>query len=524
MKKIFVFLFVFLGILVAGLIAGFMVIKDDPKVQSYVISKMSGEPIQVAGNINLALGLSEFAITLKDYTIKKEGADKDMVRFETADISFNYWSWLIGNRNFKTFEISNGFLDVTESIKPITFTQASRTDDVLKLNGKIGPEILKVQKQSDTIDISLGKLNIKGELDGRFTSVENLIVTINDHAIGGSVDIDGDEIEASLNVDTHAPMTFEMKQKRHKDIISLHADTLRYEDIQTIQNVVKDIEPIIKNVQKPQTQEPEFKQKLYRIDIDKLSKNDLVLGSIKLLMEDNEETVTIETDGTRLAGADFNSQILLHRDKTQASKIDVSWKDFDYLKLMQAFGQNLPVQMTSKASLDTKITLKGDNEAQWRKSANGTIRLRFNESEFDGRLIDLWGAGLVNYMIPSFDKDTNTKMYCAILNIDITDGIARIEPVAMDTKRVTVFGKGKYDIVENNLEIRIKPKSKGIALGDIATAIKITGPIENPSIGTDKLSALQKVGELALGAINPAFFVFSLTDLGLDEEDICQSN
>jgi len=136
--------------------------------------------------------------------------------------------------------------------------------------------------------------------------------------------------------------------------------------------------------------------------------------------------------------------------------------------------------------------------------------------------IGLWGGGLVNAIMPDLNPDEDlSTINCGIANIKVEKGIAEVQTLFFDTARVTLVGKGSYDIEKDELNLTFKPEAKDIAIGTINSAVTVTGPIDEPSISPSLMDLGSKIGGLLLGAVNPAFFAFSLTDLGLTENHPC---
>jgi hypothetical protein len=194
---------------------------------------------------------------------------------------------------------------------------------------------------------------------------------------------------------------------------------------------------------------------------------------------------------------------------------DLTWRD-----------QNLDIQITSnheEEGLYANITGQGETRQTLLSSLHGDIRLVIGESNLGTGVLNLWGGGLLNAMIPSFDQNRDFIMNCGILDFKLTEGIAETQTLFMDTDRVQVAGQGTYNFPNDQFDITMKPKPKSIAIGDLSSAVKITGPVSDVQISPSVAGLGIKLGELLLGTVNPLFLAYSLTDLGLSRNHACAS-
>ncbi len=199
--------------------------------------------------------------------------------------------------------------------------------------------------------------------------------------------------------------------------------------------------------------------------------------------------------------------------------VNITLKDFDYGALQKKFNEQAEVSGTAEVIL----ALRGQaaDLSGLTSSLNGKFTFIGGEGKLRTDLINLWGGGLVNAILPDTQPLERTQVNCAIMDFTIKDGLASSNALFMDTGRLTLAGEGSYDLTKDDLNITLTPKPKDVALGDIAASVKIRGPLGSPSIGPDLRGIGRKIGGLLLGAVNPVFLAYSLTDLGLNEDHPC---
>ena len=120
-------------------------------------------------------------------------------------------------------------------------------------------------------------------------------------------------------------------------------------------------------------------------------------------------------------------------------------------------------------------------------------------------MLDIWGGGLLNALLPSFSANDKLNVNCAVMDFAIDGNVAKSNALFLDTRRITVNGEGQYNIKADNLDMKISPKTKDVSIGDIGAGVNLRGPLANPSYSVSALDISKKIGGLLLGAVNPAF-------------------
>ncbi|MCB1562438.1 MAG: hypothetical protein KDJ75_02595 [Alphaproteobacteria bacterium] len=194
-------------------------------------------------------------------------------------------------------------------------------------------------------------------------------------------------------------------------------------------------------------------------------------------------------------------------------------RGLDYGALQKQIREEAPVD--GKADVALRLSTQGRSFDALLEGLSGEAILIAGEGRFKSDLLNIWGGGLVNALLPDLNKDASLKLNCAIMDFQIKEGLADAQTLFVDGASVTVAGKGTYNIPKDRLDIVLKPKPKSISIGDVATAVKISGSLADPKIAPDTFSIGTKIGGLLLGTVNPAFWAFTLADLGLNDNHPC---
>lgn len=259
------------------------------------------------------------------------------------------------------------------------------------------------------------------------------------------------------------------------------------------------------------------------LDFKAIRTGTLALGGIKapLLIRDNG--LKIDKITGVLGGGALEGHIKL-TPLPEAPDIFVLESAFklhglDYGALQKQVREEASVE--GKADMAARLNGQGGSFGALQEALSGEAILIAGEGRFKSGLLNIWGGGLVNALLPDLNKDESLKLNCAIMDFKIKDGIAEAQTLFVDGASVTVAGKGTYDIPEDRLDIVLKPKPKSVSIGDVATAVKLSGPLADPKIAPDTFSIGTKIGGLLLGTVNPAFWAFTLADLGLNDNHPC---
>ena len=142
----------------------------------------------------------------------------------------------------------------------------------------------------------------------------------------------------------------------------------------------------------------------------------------------------------------------------------------------------------------------------------------------ESAVINNWGAGLVNALVPKKDDANELRLNCAVIDFDFDKGKGEAKTLFLDAKRTRVTGKGDIDLRDNTVDIVMKTNPKQLALLDMTPAVLVKGDLTNPSVSPSKLSLGKKIGGILLGTVNPALLAVSLSDLGISEGHPCHES
>ncbi len=255
-----------------------------------------------------------------------------------------------------------------------------------------------------------------------------------------------------------------------------------------------------------------------KLEISEILSEEKRLGDVAVNISIKDRQLEIKPQGRVIGGALGGGIRLNTQADTDSLDVDLSLKNAYLSELMSASEKR-----SGLLNISLNLSGEGAGQSALKSDLDGALNIVGGKGEFNASLINLWGGGVVNALIPSFDKKKSSELNCAIIHADIENGMASLKPFFVDTSRVTLKGTGMYNIVENNLDVKIKPEPKDVSLGDISAGVVLSGAIQSPNASVSKLDLGKKIGGLLLGAVNPAFYVATLADMGLGDDHPCHA-
>lgn len=132
---------------------------------------------------------------------------------------------------------------------------------------------------------------------------------------------------------------------------------------------------------------------------------------------------------------------------------------------------------------------------------------------------------VVRTLNPLSKSQTQTKLECGIHKIDIVDGVATIENLALQSDQLTVIASGNVDFATEKLDLSMRAKPRegfGVSLGAIANSfLKLGGTLKKPGISMDAASSVATTGAaVATGGLS--LLARGLWDRVSAEADMCE--
>jgi uncharacterized protein involved in outer membrane biogenesis len=114
--------------------------------------------------------------------------------------------------------------------------------------------------------------------------------------------------------------------------------------------------------------------------------------------------------------------------------------------------------------------------------ADGHLDFTLYPENFRTTLFDLWATHLLAALMPALDSGPGPQLNCVVGRFTVESGLMTPDALLIDTSRIRVRGKGKIDLQTGKLNLTLEPRPKTRGLISLATPVRVTGRLDDPSI------------------------------------------
>ena len=253
------------------------------------------------------------------------------------------------------------------------------------------------------------------------------------------------------------------------------------------------------------------------------------------LLKDVEATVALEGGQLVLEGraqgayeGSFGGTVKLlpAGDGAAELSVEISAKG---LRAGLAGGEGIDPREVPPTSVEVKLQARGASPRQMAAGANGTVLVAIGPGKVTSGLVGMLGGGIIGQLAsklnPFSAKDPFTKLDCTVTRVDIVDGKMSVEPVLVQSEKVTVTADGKVDLHTEELvfDFNTRPrKGIGVSPGMFTNPfLKLDGTLVSPRLGVGAKGAAS--GGMAAATAGASVVAKGLVDRIAGEADLCQS-
>jgi uncharacterized protein involved in outer membrane biogenesis len=203
--------------------------------------------------------------------------------------------------------------------------------------------------------------------------------------------------------------------------------------------------------------------------------------------------------------------------------------DFDALRLDLPGEDPGAVASEPPIDLDVRLEAMGSSPHAFAASANGLVQVVIGKGVMDNEALDLVTADILLTLLNAFNpfakEDAVTELQCVVLAVDIENGLAILEPMALQSDKMTMLGKGKIDLNTEKIDLQwvTKPR-KGIGLSASMITnpyIKLGGDLSNPSVQLKGAEAVASTG-VAVATLGLSLVAKGMLDRITAEKKVCK--
>ncbi len=233
------------------------------------------------------------------------------------------------------------------------------------------------------------------------------------------------------------------------------------------------------------------------------------LGGLKTKVVLEDRDLTFSPLSFTLAGGRFDGTLRLNRRQTPARfELESNVKGLDYGPLLA-----LPL----RGHLDASVDLKGEGEdlRSMVSSMRGRSRATSSDTVVRQAMLAMMGNGLLQIFSPLFGGSDEVKLTCVISDLMWYGGTARSEASAIAGDNFVSTISGTTDILKERLDLYVDTKGRGVSLSSLVVPVRVTGPIDNPTVLPDPTGTVLSAAEAAGMVLFPPLLAGDLLDIEL---------
>ena len=485
-----------------------------------------------------------------------DGTGESAITIENAKLGFGFFDVMFRPGRVQMLNVTNLRAGAdTIMAKPLTIETLdikgnTENDPHVSVKGTIGDKPLSGKIGLDTVnettyklgnardfDVSIGKLKVTGALKNPViggVKLENLNISIGEQpALRGNFDLDTKKRQIEIKGQARiAPgksqidprLNIKWAQSPIQITGDIKSGLFVYEDVSGNAPLLKVLDEIGEIFGDEKTSDrviPDDLNMDISLNIDQLNINGVNMGAVNAPLKMADGNLDIGTLSGTIRGGKLSGDIKFSPDGNVTKfENNVMIKGFDYGALQREFVKDAKINGT--ADIRIALSSKANNINALVDQLSGKIEFVSGNAEMETGLLEIWGGGLLNALLPDIGQEADMKVNCVVVNMDVKNLKGQSDAVFVDTGRITVRGKGTFDFQSQMLDMVVEPKAKDIALGDLSSAVNVSGPINDLTVSPNLFSLGKKVGGLLLGAVNPAFYALSLANLGLGDNHPCK--
>jgi uncharacterized protein involved in outer membrane biogenesis len=250
--------------------------------------------------------------------------------------------------------------------------------------------------------------------------------------------------------------------------------------------------------------------------------HDIPLQDIETRIQMKNKVLTLTPLNFGMAGGDVTSHIKLDGTKKQ---IDAQIKmAARHLKIRELFPKLQSMQASiGEVNGDAALSGTGNSVSAMLATSSGELGTTVSEGTVSKFILEAAGLNIANVVFVKLFGDRQVQLNCLAGDFVVEHGLAQARRFVVDTKEAVINVTGSIDLAKEQLDLNVRPETKGARIVTLRTPLYARGTFTNPDVGPQKGPLALKAGAaVALAtAINPLAAVLPLVNLGKVEPVDC---
>jgi len=233
------------------------------------------------------------------------------------------------------------------------------------------------------------------------------------------------------------------------------------------------------------------------------------LAPLKFDMAGGNLSSDIKLDGSGRAGKDAIK-----------AEMKVSARHLQLKQLFPAMG-SLDASV-GEINGDASLSAAGNSVGSLLGAANGEIKTLIDQGTVSKLLLEEMGLNIGNVILTHLVGDKQVKINCMAADFGVNNGLMQTQSFIVDTDAAIIDVSGSVNLTQEQLDLTIKPHSKGLRVLSLRAPLYVRGSFKNPSVSIDKgVMAMRAGGAIALAVLAPIAALLPLINAGPGEHGEC---
>jgi len=180
--------------------------------------------------------------------------------------------------------------------------------------------------------------------------------------------------------------------------------------------------------------------------------------------------------------------------------------------------------------IDIDIEARGATPHGLASSSNGSVQVVIGKGMMDNQALDFVSADILLTLMTAFNpfakEEAATELQCAVVQVTLENGLARLEPMAFQSDKMTMLGNGRIDFGTEDLDLNwvTKPR-KGVGLSASMITnpyIKLGGTLADPAMEVKPMQAVASTG-VAVATMGLSLVAKGMYDRVTAEKKVCKN-
>ncbi|MFZ6774945.1 AsmA family protein [Undibacterium sp. SXout7W] len=187
-----------------------------------------------------------------------------------------------------------------------------------------------------------------------------------------------------------------------------------------------------------------------------------------------------------------------------------------HLQLQRLFpALTAPEWTLGEINADAKLSATGNSVASMLGTANGDISSLTNRGSISKLLLEKLGLNIGNIVLISLAGDKQIHLNCIFSDFSVAHGQMNIRSFLIDTDEALITVTGSIDMLQEQLNLTIKPDSKTLRILSLRAPVYVRGSFLHPQVSVNKtVVAIRAGGAIALALLSPFAALLPLINTG----------